>query len=135
MIYSSLDAHRNDGPTVTTAWGHAVSLDGAQQECERLEDKIDAYRAELSKQHDSATRRRLRSKLERFETEHDVLWRALNPVYSDTEGYASAEFNPGCLQPCRSADCTNQLTKQLAFQTTGFCPPCWAKASGKAASC
>lgn len=125
MIFTSLDETPGDGPTVKTAWGHEISLDSAQQEVQRLQDRIDAYERELNKQHDSSTRKRLRAKLERYEREHDALWGALNPVWNDETGYSSAQFDPGSLIPCRSASCSHQITRHVSFQTGGWCPPCF----------
>lgn len=120
MIYSSLNEFESDR-VVRTIWGHDVPVGTARSDLERLEDKIDAYTRELNKQHDTAHRRRLRAKLERFEREHDFLFRALNPPSSSDEEYVG----PDTVQACRSTVCSNQLTRTLAYRTMGFCPPCW----------
>lgn len=130
MIFTSLDPHDYSGPTVKTIWGAELTLDAAEQEIERLEEKIDAYLNELAKQHDSAHRKRLRRKLESLEAEHQVLWSATHPIYSDEDGLLCDGFNPGALVACRSTACNHYLLRSLAQSATmGFCPLCWEKAS------
>lgn len=130
MIYTSLSEYDADGPKITPLdGGQPLSIEGAQEEAERLEHRIDLVRAELDKMHDRATKRRLRARLDRYDAELTHIWGQLHPAWSDEDGYLSDTFNPGSLVPCRAASCSNQLTRHVAHKTLGFCPPCWAVAT------
>ena len=128
VIYASLNEYDRDGPKVRTIWGHDMLLENAQDELVRLQDKIDAYIAQLSMRIDTATRRRLRAKLDSLEREHDFLFRQVNPPSQNRDESEPVINNRDAVTDCRSADCRHQLTKSLAFQTSGFCPPCWERA-------
>jgi hypothetical protein len=129
VIYASLDEFNSDGPKVRTIWGHDVSIESAQGDLVRLQDKIDAYLGQLSMRIDTAQRRRLRAKLDALEREHDFLFRQVNPPAPNRDEAEERIPNRDAVVDCRSSDCRNQLTKSLAFQTSGFCPPCWKRAT------
>jgi hypothetical protein len=128
VIYSSLDPNEVQGPIVAGPWG-PVSLQGAQEDYIKLEDKLDAHVKALEREHQTTNRRRLRKQIERLDAELTRLHQALYPV-AQNEGDDVEVIDTGVLS-CRSSACPRQLTKQLAFQTLGFCPPCWNRASGK----
>jgi hypothetical protein len=121
-VFASMDEYDQQGPKVRTIWGHEISLESAESDLERMQDKIDVYVAELNKQHDSATRRRLRNRLDALEREHDFLWRQCHPAYIDGQGYVGDGPDLGDTVECKAAECQHRLTKSLAFQTLGFCP-------------
>lgn len=129
VIYASLDEFNTNGPTVRTIWGHDVSLESAQDDLVRLQDKIDAYIGQLGMRIDTAQRRRLRAKLDALEREHDFLFRQVNPPAPNRDPAEENIPNRDAVVGCRSVDCRHQLTKSLAFQTSGFCPPCWTRAT------
>ena len=125
MIFASLDEYDPGGPMVRTIWGHDISVESAEDDLQRLEDKIDVHVAELNKQHDTATRRRLRARLDALDREHSSLFRQLNPPsLNESDGFENVPNNDA-IRPCRSTSCGNSITKSLSFRTGGWCPPCF----------
>jgi hypothetical protein len=129
MIYSSLDEYDRGAPAVRTLWGHDISIESAKDDLQKLEDRIDAYVGELEKRMDSASRRRLRSKLEALERELDFLFRQVYPpAPNGDDGFENVRNNDAVVS-CRASNCSNQLTKSLGFRTLGFCPPHFMEAT------
>ena len=129
MIYSSLNEYDNDGPKVRTIWGHDISIESAQDDLTRLQDKIDAYIGHLNMKIDTAQRRRLRAKLDALDRELTFLFRQVNPPSLNTDEAEERIPNRDEILSCRATNCPHQLLKRLAFETSGFCPPCWRRAT------
>lgn len=112
-------------------YGLVYTLEDAERELERLQEKADELRRQIDYPgHNNTMKRRLRKRLDRTEAESDKLHSALHPPYLDGIGYASDTFNPGTIVPCRASNCDNRLTRKLAHQLgLGFCPPCHEKAT------
>ena len=127
MIYTDVDPYAPQGRTIIGAWGHPVNAESAKDDYVRLEDRIDRLIRALETTHETVARRRLRKQIDRYDAELTRLHQALYPAVQNTDDVIESD-----VVSCRSVNCTDQLTRQVAFQTAGFCPPCWQIATGKA---